>query len=158
MKKERVMPLGLKKHTILKKLKKLNPDADFEDLDWDCMDYDQSFIDSYRDMADGNPEYVWFEESLFEIEQKEKEVEIQNLSDSGVDEATIDRIRDEMEMYTVKGGWKVGRIAGKLTYTKTVKIKPHLKGKYKRGRIQTTCDSEFIGLEAKITFVKPESS
>ena len=25
-----------------------------------------------------------------------------------------------------------------------------------RGRIQATCDPEFIGLEAKVTFVKPK--
>ena len=125
MKKERVMSLGLKKHTILKKLKKLNPDTDLDDIDWDCMDYDQSFHDSYRDMADGNPEYVWWEESIEEIEQKEKDIEIQNLIDSGVDEETIDRIREEMDMQTIKGGWKRGWIAGKETYIKTVEIKPH---------------------------------
>ncbi len=154
------MNLGLKKYTILKKLKKLNPDADLDDIDWDCMDSDQHFIDSYHDMAGGNPEYVWFEESIEEIEQKEKDIENQNLIDSliekGYDEETIDRIVEEREMQTIKGGWKVGMIAGKLTYTKTVKIKSHLKGKHMRGRIQTTCDSEFIGLEAKITFVKLE--
>ena len=154
------MPLGLKKHTILKKLKKLNPDADFEDLDWDGMDDDQPFQGSYHDMADQYPQYVWFEQTLFEIEDREKKVEIQNLIDSliekGYDEETIDRIVEEREMKTIKGGWKVGWVAGRETYTKTVKIKSHLKGKYKRGRIQTTCDSEFIGLEAKIIFVKPE--
>ena len=150
------MPLGLKKHTILRKLRKLNPEADFEDLDWDSMDADQSFIDSYNDMSVGNPEYVWFEESLEEIEQKIRDNKIQNLKDEGVDEETIDRIRDEMEMQTLKGGWKKGWVAGKETCSKTVKIKPHLKGNYMRGRIQTTCDSEVIGLEAKIIFVKPE--
>ena len=156
MKKERVMPLGLVKYTILKKFKKLNPDAEPDDLDWDCLDYPTSFNECYREMARAHPEYVWFEESLEEIERKEKDIEIQNLIESGEEEEKIDRIREEQEMQTIKGGWKVGRIAGKLTYTKTVKIKPHLKGKYMRGRIQTTCDSEFIELEAKITFVKLE--
>jgi hypothetical protein len=155
MKKERVMNLGLKKHTILRMLRKLNPDADFEDLDWDSMDNDQTFPESYRDMATGNPEYVWGEESLEEIEQKENDIKIQNLLDQGVDEETIDRIRDEMDMQTLKGGWKRGWIAGKETYIKTVPIKPHTKDKA-QGRIQTTCNREFIGLEAKITIVKPE--
>ena len=58
-------------------------------------------------------------------------------------------------MQTVNGRWKVGWVAGKLTYTKTIKIKPHTKDKA-QGRIQTTCNREFIGLEAKITIVKPE--
>jgi len=162
MRRNRVMPLGLQKYTLLKKFNKLNPDADPEYLDWDCMDYDQTFNENYRDMANGNPEYVWFEQTLFEIEDRAKEVEIQNLINSliekGYDEETIDRIVEEKEMETVKGGWKVGWVAGEETYTKTVKIKPHLKGKYKRGRIQTTCDPDFIGLEAKITFVKPDKS
>ena len=156
MKKERVMPLGLQKYTLLKIFKKLNPDAEPDNLNWDNTDHSGCFSENYHDMANAHPQYVWFEESIEEIEQKEKDIEIQNLIDNGVDEETIDRIRDESEMQTVKGGWKVGTIAGKLTYTKTVKIKSHLKGKYMRGRIQTTCDSEFIGLEAKITFVKPE--
>jgi len=72
-----------------------------------------------------------------------------------VDEATIDRIRDEMDMQSLKGGWKRGWIAGKETYIKTVPIKPHTKDKA-QGRIQTTCNREFIGLEAKITIVKPK--
>ena len=68
MKKERVMPLGLQKYTLKKMFKKLNPDADPEFLDWDCMSYDQNFNENYRDMENGNPEYVWFEQTLFEIE------------------------------------------------------------------------------------------
>lgn len=151
------MPLGLKKYTILKKLRKLNPDADFEALDWDCMDSDQHFISSYYDLAEGNPQYVWFEESLEEIEAKENEIKIQNLIDEGVDEETIDRIRDEMDMQTLKGGWKKGWIEGKETYIKTVPIKPQTEEKA-QGRIQTTCKPEFIGLEAKIVIVKPDKS
>ena len=156
----RFMPLGLMKHNLKKIFNKLNPDDEVDDLNFDCLDYPCYFSTAIHDMADQYPQYVWFEESLEEIEQKEKDIEIQNLKDSliasGVDEETIDRIVEEREMQTVKGGWKVGWVAGRETYTKTVKIKPHLKGKYMRGRIQTTCDPEFIGLEAKITFVKPE--
>ena len=66
------MPLGLQKYTLKKMFKKLNPNADPEFLDWDCMSYDQNFNENYRDMANGNPEYVWFEQTLFEIEDREK--------------------------------------------------------------------------------------
>ena len=155
-----IISLGLMKHNLKKIFDKLNPDDEVDNLNFDCLDYPCTFNTAIHDMADQYPQYVWFEQTLFEIEDRAKKVEIQNLIDSllakGLDEETIDRIVEEREMQTVKGGWKVGMIAGKLTYTKTVKIKPHLKGKYKRGRIQTTCDPEFIGLEAKVTFVKPE--
>ncbi len=157
----RIMPLGLMIHTLKKVFNRLNPDGDEDEIDWNkTIDYPISFTSALHDMATEYPQYVWFEESLEEIEQKEKDIEIQNLIDSllakGLDEETIDRIVEEREMKTIKGGWKVGWVAGEKTYSKTVKIKPHLKGKHMRGRIQATCDPEFIGLEAKITFVKPE--
>ena len=156
MKKDGILSLGLTKYNIKRIFIRLNPDAEPEYLDWDCLDYPCCFSEGYHDMANNHPQYVWFEESLEEIEQKEKDIKIQNLIDEGVDEEIIDRIRDEMEMQTLKGGWKRGWVVGEETYTKTVKIKPHLKGKPMRGRIQTTCDPEFIGLEAKVTFVKPK--
>lgn len=159
----RKMNLGFMIYNLKRRFNKLNPDGDEDEIDWEnTIDYPISFESALHDMETEYPQYVWFEESLEEIEQKEKDIEIQNLIESlkekGYAEETIDRIVEEREMETVKGGWKVGRIGGKLTYTKTEKIKPHLKGKHMRGRIQTTCDPEFIGLEAKITFVKPDSS
>jgi hypothetical protein len=152
----RRMPLGLQKYTILKIFNKLNPDAEPDNLDWDNLDTVCCFSENYHNMANAHPDYVWFEETLEEIEQKIKDNEIQKLIDSGLDEETIDRIREEMEMQSLKGGWKKGWVAGRETFTKTVKIKSHLKGKYMRGIIRTTCEPEFIGLEAKVTFVKPE--
>jgi len=158
----RKMNLGFMKHNIKKVFKSLNPNEEVDDLNFECLDYPCPFETALHDMADQYPQYVWFEPNLFEIEDREKKEKIKNLIDSllekGYDEETIDRIVEEREMETVKGGWKVGWIAGNLTYTKTVKINPHLKGKHMRGRIQATCDPEFIGLEAKITFVKPDSS
>ena len=130
----------------------MNPDEEVDNINFDPLDYHCGFQTALHDMADQYPQYVWFEESLEEIEQKENEIKIQNLIDEGVDEETIDRIRDEMDMQTLKGGWKRGWIAGKETYIKTVEIKPHCN----RGRVQATCDPELIGLEAKITIVKPE--
>lgn len=151
----RVMPLGLVKHTILKRFNKWNPDVDPEYLDWDNLDYTCNFGENYDNMANAHPQYVWDEEDTLDIiEQKEKEIEIQKLIDKGVDEATIDRIRDEMEMQNLKGGWKKGWVAGKETYIKTVEIKLHCN----RGRVQALCDPELIGLEAKITIVKPDKS
>jgi hypothetical protein len=163
MKKERVMPLGLMIHTLKKVFNRLNPDGDEDEIDWEkTIDYPISFTSALHDMANEYPHYVWFEQNRFEVEDRAKEIETQNFIDclieKGYDEETIDRIVEEREMETVKGGWKRGRVAGRETYTKTVKIKPHLKGKHMRGRIQTTCDPEFIGLEAKVTFVKPEKS
>jgi hypothetical protein len=157
---KRVMPLGLMKYTLKKVFNRLNPGEEVDNINFECLDYPCSFSTAIHDMADQYPQYVWFEQTPFEIENRAKEVEIQNLIDSlieeGYDEETIDRIVEEREMETVKGGWKVGWVAGRETYTKTVEIKPHLKGKHKRGRIQTTCPPEFIGLDAKVTFVKPE--
>ena len=160
MTKKRILSLGLMKYNLTRIFIRLNPNEDVDNINFDPLDYPCGFQTALHDMADQYPQYVWFEESLEEIEAKEKEIEIQNLIDSliakGVDEETIDRIVEEKEMETVKGGWNVGWVAGKETYTKTVKIKSHLKGEHMRGRIQATCDPEFIGLEAKIIFVKPE--
>ena len=157
---KKFLSLGLMKYNLTRIFNRLNPDKDVDNLNFDCLDYPCTFETAIHDMADQYPQYDWFEQTLFEIEDRAKKVEIQNLIDSliekGYDEETIDRIVEEREMQTVKGGWKVGWVAGELTYSKTVKIKPPLKGKHMRGRIQTTCDSEFIGLEAKIIFVKPE--
>jgi hypothetical protein len=160
MKRKRFMPLGLMKYTLKKVFNRLNPDEEVDNINFECLDYPCSFESAVHDMADQYPQYVWFEQTSFEIESRAKEVEIQNLIDSllekGYDEDTIDRIVEEREMQALKGGWKKGWVAGKETYTKTVKIKSHLKGKYMRGIIRTTCEPEFIGLNAKVTFVKHE--
>jgi hypothetical protein len=162
MKRRRFMPLGLMKYTLKKVFNRLNPDEEVDNINFECLDYPCSFESAVHDMADQYPQYVWFEQTSFEIESRAKEVEIQNLINNllekGYDEETIDRIVEEREMQTLKGGWKKGWVAGRETYTKTVKIKSHLKGKYMRGIIRTCCDPEFIGLDAKITFVKPEKS
>ena len=156
----RYMPLGFMIYNLKRVFNKLNPDQEVDNINFECLDYPCSFESAVHDMADQYPQYVWFEQTHFEIESRAKEVEIQNLIDSllekGYDEETIDRIVEEREMQTLKGGWKKGWVAGRETYTKTVKIKSHLKGKYMRGIIRTTCEPEFIGLEAKVTFVKPE--
>jgi len=156
MKKERVMHLGLVKYIILKKFKKLNPDVDPEYLDWDNLDSSCCFGENYHDMANAHPEYVWFEESLEEIEAMENEQKIRELIANGLSKEEINKIREEMDMQTIKSGWKRGWIAGKETYIKTVPIKPHTKEKDSVGRIQTTCIRELVGLEAKITIVKPK--
>ena len=156
----RYMPLGFMIYNLKRVFNRLNPDEEVDNLNFECLDYPCSFESAVHDMADQYPQYVWFEETHFEIESRAKEVEIQNLINSllekGYDEDTIDRIVEEREMQTLKGGWKKGWVAGKETYTKTVKIKSHLKDRYMRGIIRTTCEPEFIGLEAKVTFVKPE--
>ena len=134
----------------------MNPDEEVDNINFDPLDYPCGFQTALHDMADQYPQYVWFEEeSLEEIEAMENEQKIRELHEQGVPEETLDRMRAEMDMQHLKGGWKRGWIAGKETYIKTVPIKPHTKDKA-QGRIQTTCDPEFIGLEAKITIVKPK--
>lgn len=154
MTKDRVMPLGLMIYTLKKVFNRLNPNDEVDNIVFDCIDYPCSFESALHDMEYQYPQYVWFETTLFEIEEREKEAKIQHMNDSGVDKETIDRIRDEMHMQTLKGGWKKGYIAGKETYIKTVEIKLHCN----RGRVQALCDPELIGLEAKITIVKPDKS
>ena len=152
----RYLSLGLMIYNLKRVFNRLNPDEEVDNINFDPLDYPCGFQTALHDMADQYPQYEWFEEeSLEEIEDMENEQKIRELKARGVSEEELDRIRDEMDMQTLKRGWKRGWIAGKETYIKTVPIKPHTKDKA-QGRIQTTCNREFIGLEAKITIVKPE--
>ena len=74
MKKERILSLGLMKHNLKKIFNKLNPDEEVDNLNFDCLDYPCTFGTAIHDMADQYPQYVWFEQTLFEIEDREKKV------------------------------------------------------------------------------------
>jgi len=154
MKKERYLSLGLMIYNLKRIFIRLNPDKEVDNINFDPLDYPCGFQTALHDMADQYPKYVWFEESLEEIEDMENEQKIRELKARGVSEEELDRIRDEMDMQSLKGGWKRGWIAGKETYIKNTEIKPHCN----RGRIQAMCDPELIGLEAKITIVKPDKT
>ena len=55
--KDRVMPLGLQKHTLLKKFNKLNPKAEADNLDWDWLDDKSLLEENLLNMKQGNPAY-----------------------------------------------------------------------------------------------------
>ena len=131
----------------------MNPDAEPDNLDWDSLDPTCNFNENLENMSVGNPDYVWEEETLEMIEGKILDHEIEEMMGRGASEEEIDRFVEQSTRKKVKG-WTVEKTSEGLAYSSLVKIKAHMKGKY--GRIQISCPPEFIGLNAKVTFVKHE--
>ena len=150
---DRVMPLGLQKHTILKVFNRLNPDAEPDDLDWDHLDGKCSFAENLWNMKQGHPRYVWDEPlDEYDIDRmemgrvlQEKYDQIGILLAKGLDEdaAKVSKEMDEIEERFNKKfdtGWHMEKIEGGEMHTIEVEIKlrPVFRNgkKYPYGRIQ----------------------
>jgi hypothetical protein len=169
---KRRMPLGLQKYTILKIFKKLNPNAEPDNLDWDNLDNLCNFRENYDNMAKTHPDFEWedtavaigrMEDEIRNRQIEEKEEERESLLASGrVEEAAA--VKREIEALErapdfIKKGWSVDNTEDGQYYTTVVKIKSRSQGKkYNYGRIQISTPQSLIGLDARITVFKPNVS
>jgi len=169
--KDRFMPLGLQKYTILKIFNRLNPDAEADNLDWDWLDDKSLLVENLLNMKQGNPDYVWNdpldEEDIEQMETDrliEEKLEIlETLHSAGLDEEA-EKVSKEIDEIVARfskkfdTGWHVEQTENGEMHTIDVEIKPHktsAKGKkYSYGRIQLTVDPALVGLKAKISVFK----
>jgi len=170
--KDKVMNLGLQKHTIRKIFNRLNPKAEPDNLNWDCLDNKCCLAENLLNMEETNSEYKWVDDDVLlrkyeELEHgrilQEKRETLETLQNAGLDEEAkkVSKEIDEIEARFSKKfdtGWHMEQTENGEMHTIEVEIKPHktsVKGKkYSYGRIQLTVDPAWIGLKAKISVFK----
>jgi hypothetical protein len=129
----KVMNLKLQRHILNKIAKKLNPDLEIDDIDWDHLDPLCNLQENLGNMAEANPEFVWKELELNEFNFNKKGWHIREMDD-GVEYSTRSKIKfckqgkyTYAKIQVITPEELVGLIADITIYKPHPKPKPEIK-------------------------------
>ncbi len=164
----KILPLPLQKRIILSQFKNFNPDAEPDNLDWDCMDSTCRWSENFDNMAKGNPQFAWKDE-LAELEAEEHERQMNILHEAGIEDTDVMEkvleiygdIRDFTAQTLDQIAKQQERGVGEV-FSKVVEVTPTTRkkkeGNYDYSKIQFVIKHrKFLGFKAKITVYQTDN-